>query len=328
MPFKLFPSTPHDPFVPTNIKYSFKSTKSLSSLYKNKASVDPTSIGGSTGRYFLYKGLGGNYDDEQFTIIIMTYKREKLLSLELERYLKLPYLHKIIVIWNDLEVKPTNALLFKYKKSIENNRLVFIQSAKNSLNNRWLPYRQIETDAIFLVDDDAAMGNDQISFGFRAWRENRDRIVGFPSRYHSWDINQQKTTYNTRPSCEYSIILTNAFFYHRFYHFLYTHVMDYRLRNMIEKLRNCEDLAFNYMVAALTRQPPIKITAKSLFKCEICKNFSEYTGLSSNGTHYLLRADCLNEINLIYGFNSLLYSQTRLDTPLYHSGREKCFAKL
>ncbi len=109
-------------------------------------------IGGSnTGHYFLEKGLGGNHDDEQFTIVILTYKREKILSLLVDKYLKLAYLNKIIVVWNSVDSSPSNSFLFKYKRFIEINKLSVIKSDKNSLNNRFLPYRQIETDGKLLI---------------------------------------------------------------------------------------------------------------------------------------------------------------------------------
>ena len=39
--------------------------------------------------------------------------------------------------------------------------------AKNSLNNRFIPYDVIETDAIFSIDDDVEMRHDEILLGFR-----------------------------------------------------------------------------------------------------------------------------------------------------------------
>ena len=38
---------------------------------------------------------------------------------------------------------------------------------KNSLNNRFLPFESIETEAILSIDDDAHLRHDEIVFGFR-----------------------------------------------------------------------------------------------------------------------------------------------------------------
>ena len=51
-----------------------------------------------------------------------------------------------------------------------------IKSDKNSLNNRFIPYDEIETEAVLSVDDDAHLRHDEIIFGFRVWREHRDRL--------------------------------------------------------------------------------------------------------------------------------------------------------
>lgn len=37
----------------------------------------------------------------------------------------------------------------------------------NSLNNRFLPFDEIETDAVLSVDDDVHLRQDEILFGFR-----------------------------------------------------------------------------------------------------------------------------------------------------------------
>ena len=54
--------------------------------------------------------------------------------------------------------------------------IVVIKSKKNSLNNRFIPYDEIETEAVLSVDDDAHLRHDEIIFGFRVWREHRDRL--------------------------------------------------------------------------------------------------------------------------------------------------------
>ena len=45
--------------------------------------------------------------------------------------------------------------------------LQVISARKNSLNNRFLPFDAIETEAVLSVDDDAHLRHDEIIFGFR-----------------------------------------------------------------------------------------------------------------------------------------------------------------
>ena len=42
-----------------------------------------------------------------------------------------------------------------------------IKAPRNSLNNRFLPFDSIETEAVLSVDDDAHLRHDEIMFGFR-----------------------------------------------------------------------------------------------------------------------------------------------------------------
>ena len=50
---------------------------------------------------------------------------------------------------------------------------------------------------------------------FRVWREVRERIVGFPGRYHAWDASRGGWRYNSNHSCELSMVLTGAAFLHK-----------------------------------------------------------------------------------------------------------------
>lgn len=45
--------------------------------------------------------------------------------------------------------------------------LQVVRTEKNSLNNRFLPWDAIETEAILSIDDDAHLRHDEIMFGFR-----------------------------------------------------------------------------------------------------------------------------------------------------------------
>ena len=79
----------------------------------------------------------------------------------------LPHLNKILVIWNS--ARPPSADLRWPEVGAP---IVVIRSKRNSLNNRFLPYNDIETDAILSMDDDAHLRHDEIVFGFRSHFNN------------------------------------------------------------------------------------------------------------------------------------------------------------
>ncbi|VDN11802.1 unnamed protein product [Dibothriocephalus latus] len=147
---------------------------------------------------------------EQFTVVMLCYNRTSIALLSLEALTNLPYLHSVIVIWNGPEPPPAYLRWPKLHVPI-----LVVKGGKNSLNNRFLPYNVIKTDALLMLDDDVWLRHDEIILAFRVWRENRDRIVGFPARGHFWSHSAQEWYYNSDYSCEYSMILTGAAFIHR-----------------------------------------------------------------------------------------------------------------
>lgn len=338
-PFNSFPSLPFAPFETSESEHlrSFNSRAELddenSARFKEFVDSMNNTFGGGDGKFFNHH-LSGNLKEEQFTIVMLAYKREPILIDLLERYVKVPYLHSILIVWNSIDTEPSIEFKRKFSLYLSSKRIRVIKSIRNSLNNRFLPYDLIKTDAVLSLDDDTMLRPDEVVFAFRVWRENRDRIVGFPARYHAWNFSTSSFVYQSDLSCEYSMVLTGAAFYHRFYNFAFSYGMDERIRSKVDEFRNCEDIAFNMLVSHLTRKPPIKVTCKWSFYCTECESLvgsggSSEVPVSLKLGHYERRTQCLRYFISVYGYNPLLYSQFRADSVLFKTkiplAKQKCF---
>lgn len=308
-PFSLYPQIPFEPVLPSDAKF-----------IGSHLGFRPIGKGsGGAGKEFA-EALGGNHPREQFTIVMLTYEREQVLMDSLGRLYGLPYLHKVVVVWNS--PKPPLEDLRWPEIGVE---ISVVRGAKNSLNNRFLPLDVIETEAILSVDDDAHLRHDEILFGFRVWRENRDRVVGFPGRFHAWDLNNNAAwNYNSNYSCELSMVLTGAAFFHKYYTYLYTYTLPQAIRDKVDEYMNCEDIAMNFLVSHITRKPPVKVTSRWTFRCPGCP-----ISLSEDDTHFQERHKCINFFSQIFGYMPLLNTQYRADSILFKTriphDKQKCF---
>jgi len=304
------PSTPWGPDLPTEEKF-----------LGTARGFRPINSGeGGSGKEFS-QALGGNSPQEQFTVVMLTYEREHVLINSLARLYGLPYLNKVVVVWNSPNPPPEDLQWPDIGVPI-----VVLRTEKNSLNNRFLPFSEIETDAVLSVDDDAHLRHDEIVFGFRVWREHRDRLVGFPGRFHAWDSPAKAWNYNSNYSCELSMVLTGAAFYHRYYNYLYSSNSQAMsdVRDLVDKLMNCEDLAMNFLISHITRKPPVKVTSRWTFRCPGCP-----VSLSEDDSHFQERHSCMNLLSRVYGYMPLLYTQYRADSVLFKTrippDKQKCF---
>uniref|UniRef100_A0AC34GPT5 Uncharacterized protein n=1 Tax=Panagrolaimus sp. ES5 TaxID=591445 RepID=A0AC34GPT5_9BILA len=200
------------------------------------------------------EALGSNRPREQFTIVIVTFNRDQVLKTRLQDLHEVPFLNRIIVIWNNIGREPP----LSWPRL--NIPIYFIKAEKNSLNNRFIPYDLIETEAILSLDDDMDLKRPEIVFAFRVWRQDRTKIVGFPARHHARFGDSM--FYNSNHTCQHSMILTGAAFLHKNYLYAYTYGLPKIIHQKVDELMNCEDIAMNFLVAHLTRQPPIKTTSK------------------------------------------------------------------
>jgi hypothetical protein len=320
-PAMYFGSTPFEPDIPTELR-------------KTNTEDQFSIVGEGEGGYGeeFQKDLGGNRRREQFTIVMLTYDRNEVLIESLKRLDQLPFLNKVLVIWNNPEY-PGEELQWP-DIGVE---IVVIKTKRNSLNNRFFPYAEIETDAILHLDDDAHLRQDEILFAFRIWREETHSIVGFPGRFHAISPDQSpdpskppdypnllKWNYNSNYTCELSMVLTGAAFVHKWYMHLYQFWMPVEIRDIVDEFINCEDLALNYLISHVTRAPPVKVTSRWTFRCPNCP-----TALSSDQSHFNERHECMNRFSKIYGYNPLLMTQRRADSILFKtrlpSSMSKCY---
>lgn len=135
-------------------------------------------------------------ETEQFTILTMTYKRPSLLKILIPHYCSTgPRLHKILIIWNDIDTDIPQEL----KQITCEVQLHFIVSKENKLTNRFIPYQEIETQgvcvctytychsnktppcntlkcilffnvAVFCIDDDRKITHEDLIFAFQSWQ--------------------------------------------------------------------------------------------------------------------------------------------------------------
>ena len=83
-------------------------------------------------------------ENEQFIIVMMTYKRVAILPRVLDHYCKTPLLNKIIVIWNNVEEAiPSDLLKLNLSCAVP---LLFIKEKENRMTNRFKARPEIKTE--------------------------------------------------------------------------------------------------------------------------------------------------------------------------------------
>ena len=255
------------------------------------------------GKQLIRKDFGKSYPQEEFTIVIMTYKREMALVEAIARLKGLPNLNKIVIVNNagNHSSPWVKSLWSKMKFPV-----VEIVPTKNSVNNRFIPNDVIETDAILSLDDDIKLSKEDILFGFRVWQRNRDNLVGFTARKHDYDPRQEtwKYHYHVNSSPRYSMVLTGAAFLHKYYTYVYTYAMPQAIRSHVDEHMNCEDIAMNFLISHTIRKPPLLVHSNFRFA-----RVKKGTGQLHNTDQYLNnRNQCLNYFSDIYGYMPLLYN--------------------
>nr|CAD7573177.1 unnamed protein product [Timema californicum] len=180
---------------------------------------------------------------------------------------------QIVVIWSGEKsppaksrwpILPVSLPLNVLQNPSNTNGDVLLQT--HSISQRFYPHSLIQTDSILSLDEDCLLTTDEVDFAFQVWVSFPDRIVGYPARSHYWDDAKGSWGYTSKWTNDYSIVLTGAAFYHRYYNFLYTHWLSPLLHKTVEQSQNCEDILMNFLVSHVTRRPPVKVTQRKQYK--------------------------------------------------------------
>nr|XP_012774456.1 exostosin-1 isoform X2 [Maylandia zebra] len=264
----------------------------------------------------FYYALLGNSPSQQFTTVIhMVTPLQSQISPVVKLIIavaKSKFCAQIVVLWNcDKPLPPRN------KWPSTSVPLTVIEGQTKTMSSRFFPHDAIITDAVLSLDEDSVLSTNEVDFAFTVWQSFPERIVGYPARSHYWDSSRSRWGYTSKWTNEYSMVLTGAAFYHRYYHYLFTHYIPASLLTMVDRMANCEDILMNFLVSAVTKQPPIKVTQKKQYKETMMTQGSKVSSRWADPDHFAQRQSCMNAFSHWLGFMPLVHSQMRLDPVLF-----------
>ncbi|KAM5269832.1 exostosin-like 1 isoform 3-T3 [Hipposideros larvatus] len=188
---------------------------------------------------------------------------------------------------------------------------LIVMKGPRKVSDRFFPYSAISTDAILSLDAHSSLSTSEVDFAFSVWQGFPERMVGFLTWSHFWDEARNGWGYTAKRSNEFSMVLTSPAFYHRYYHTLFTHSLPKALRTLADEAPTCVDVLMNFLVAAVTKLPPIKVPYG--------KRHPEARTPPAPGGLGPAPADqdCLNQMVTGFGHMPLVSSRLRLDPVLF-----------
>ena len=178
-----------------------------------------------------------------------------------------------------------------------------------------MPLKNEHSDAIFNVDDDMKIPCDELTLGYHVWRNSQRTLVGFMPRVHVRGPDNKyiyRCWWRVWWHGHYSIILTKAAYLHHDFFDLYTNHMPKEIHEMVDRERNCEDIAMQFLVSNITSNPPIYVKGH-------LEDEGVLGGISTRqnvvkATHMDHRSNCLNMLIEMFGRNPLVESHYIVDT--------------
>ncbi|KAI8064250.1 glycosyl transferase family 64 domain-containing protein [Gilbertella persicaria] len=226
---------------------------------------------------------------DQFSVLISTYNPERIehLSLLIQHLLKSSKIHTVFITWHNPALKVPSSL---FNHISEQDRVVILSQTFDSLNNRFNPIPELQTEAAYIMDDDIFIDLEDLEFTFHAWQSRKDSIVGHFPRRHDYHPDTLQASYEINRDPPYSIILTKSMFIRSDYLFAYTCLLEPKLHQVIDDQLNCEDLGFAMMASGITSVAPTYVKTKNPIH-----DFGLSKGISTNSAHMPARRKCISD---------------------------------
>ncbi|XP_056651482.1 exostosin-like 1 isoform X2 [Monodelphis domestica] len=207
---------------------------------------------------------------------------------------------QILVLWSNDSPPPPQG------KWPQTTMPLMVIEGRKKKSDRFFPYSAIGTDAILSLDAHSSLSTSEVDFAFVVWQSFPERIVGFQTQSHFWDEIKGSWGYTDQRPNEFSMVLMDAAFYHRYYHVLFTHFLPAPLRDLVDELSECEDILMNFLVAEVTKLPPIKVPQRKPLQEVLQHAQGEQPS-----------RDCISKFASWFGHMPLVHSQLRLDPVLF-----------
>ncbi|KNC76191.1 hypothetical protein SARC_11299 [Sphaeroforma arctica JP610] len=244
-----------------------------------------------------------NDKNEKFTVLTQVYSHAADVQNFIDRVSGLENVERVIVYWNSPE-QPLDS-----EEIISSVPIHILSGPKNSMNNRFADSKLINTEAVFLLDDDLKVEPKDIAYAFQVWQSHRNQIVGFLPR--TFEGSGEKTKYRLVGSDGiYSIVLIGASFFNRRYLKIY-HGDDMQpMRDYVDSVFNCDDILMNFIVATHSGLPPVQVSAEVVSFMDVSTK-----GLSEQGDWYKKRNGCLVDLSKLFGRNPLHFNDIAYRKP-------------
>ncbi|XP_042494339.1 glycosyltransferase family protein 64 C3 [Macadamia integrifolia] len=291
----------------------------------------------------LSKPMPQTLRSDRLTVLINGYSESRfhLLSSIAAKYSSCPSVAAVFILWGNPKT-PTETLT-QFNINITGSYYVgapisILRQSSDSLNSRFLPRPSwITTRAVAICDDDVEIDTKSVEFAFKIWSSHQDNLIGFFARSHDFDLRRRTWIYTVHPD-KYSIVLTKFMILKTDYLYMYSCESDMNeMRNVVDRMQNCEDILMNFVIAERTKSGPILIGAEkvrdwgdarnekressSSSSTEVEDKMVREVGLSSRRRdHRKRRGDCIREFHKIWGRMSLRYSYGKVVNSVGEQG--------
>ena len=225
------------------------------------------------------------------TLIMSGFAREKLMTVLLLHYATMPLFDKIFVSWANT-AKPN--IFMELKQRLPGTEHIYIIYTDDSLNLRFKPPKGLTTNCVFIVDDDMYVRESTIISMYQLWLSHSKQIIGLWPRTHKIS-NDGRYMYESRPLVGFSMVLTKFMVLHHRYLGMYAEESYREIRDYVDRVQNCEDIAMNFLVLVATRLPPLYV------RDEKKVDFGAKLGIYTRSGHKSSRNDCVSGMYRMFG---------------------------
>lgn len=241
----------------------------------------------------LYASRRFDHLQDFVTVLLSTFDGSRLSIDELVRhYTNSSVVARVVIVWHNPNLEPK----VRHRRVVNGKQVSTVWQKHDSLNNRFMPF-DATTKNVLICDDDVIVSLDDLRFAYGVSREHPDRLVSpfvRASRLHSDKSSssgyfERDKSFAITGARHYSIALTKFCFAPTWLLFIYSCLLNPDVYLYVDRVNNCEDVAFNILAAAVGLRAPLMVDI-------MVSDFGRTSGLSSQHGHQRERSSCVKDL--------------------------------
>lgn len=224
----------------------------------------------------------------------------------------LPAVEEVIVVWRSNSTPPPLRDWYRFGNVRSDAVTISLISSPHIRMDKFkVAAENCASENVLMLDDDVTISTEELQFTHSVFKDFPNRLVGFTTGLHYWDEDARTWRYSSRVTSQFSMISTQVALLSKQYAVIFNQFLPRKTVDYLVQFPQCEDLLFNFLVAHVGKNAPIKVAQRRRM------SYKNTPNKAIRVREFKEKQNCMIRFVEDFGEMPLINSQVRMDPVLF-----------